>query len=65
MLSIKETTSVGTIKELERKIIKLNAQVREQKATQEDTAGRMVAAETEAKRCKLEYQKISAKISAY
>ena len=65
MLTVTKTTTTGTLTELERKLARLNHLIREQKVTQIDTTGRLLTAEGDAKKLKLEKQKLEARILVY
>jgi hypothetical protein len=65
MLSVTQTNATGTILELERKLAKLNVLIREQKVSQTDTTSRLLVAEGEAKKHKLDKQKLEVRIQVY
>ena len=65
MLSVTQTNATGTIIELERKLAKLNVLIREQKVSQTDTNSCLLVAEGEAKKHKLDKQKLEVRIQVY
>ena len=65
MLSVTQTNATGTILELERKLAKLNVLIREQKVSHTDTTSRLLVAEGEAKKHKLDKQKLEVRIQVY